>query len=117
MKLGLMLLPSACFACAAFANPAGEIGYPKGSLGYDALIKANYAAAERQILSDNRTSRNDPAKLINLGQIYWKTGRADEAIRVLEAVAQAEEVELILANGKIIGSRDAARKALATIRR
>lgn len=117
MKLCLLLLPAACLASAAVANPVGEIGYPKGSLGYDALVKANYEAAERQIESDFGISKNDPAKLINLGQIYWKTGRIDLAVRVLEAAMRSENIELILANGDIMGSRDAARRILGTIRK
>lgn len=116
MKLGLLLLPVACLTSAAVADPGGEIGYPEGSLGYDALINANYKTAEQQIL-ESRIGKNDPARLINLGQIYRKTGRTDMAIRVLEEAARLEEVELILANGEVIGSRDAARKALAAIRR
>ena len=117
MKLGLLLLPIACLSSAALANPGGEIGYPQGSLGYDALVEANYKTAERQILSDSLIAKNDPAKLVNLGQIYWKTGRSDMAIRVLEAALRSEEVELILANGGTIGSREAARKLLASIRK
>jgi hypothetical protein len=117
MKLGLLFLPIACLTSAALANPGGEIGYPDGSLGYDALVKANYQAAERQILLDSRVSKNDPARLINLGQIYSKTGRTDMAVRVLEAAMRSEEVELILANGEVVSSRDAARRALATIRK
>lgn len=117
MKLAAILLPLACFATAAAANPAGEIGYPKGALGYDALVKADYQAAEQQILSDDRTAKNDPAKLINLGQIYWKTGRVEMAIEVLEAAVRSEEVDLILANGEIVSSRDAARQTLASIRK
>lgn len=117
MKFGLPLLSIACLASAALANPGGEIGYPEGSLGYDALVKANYDAAEQQILLDSRIAKNDPARLINLGQIYWKTGRIDLAIRVLEAAMRSDDVELVLANGEIMSSRDAARKTLATIRK
>lgn len=117
MKLGLLLVPMACVAGAALADPGGEIGYPEGSLGFDALVKANYHAAEQQILLDSRVAKNDPARLINLGQIYWKTGRTEKAINVLEAAMRAEEVELILANGEVISSWDAARKTLASIKK
>ena len=124
MKLGLFLLPIACLASAvaanpntAAANPGGEIGYPQGSLGYDALVKADYEAAEQQIQLDSGIAKNDPARLINLGQIYWKTGRTGMAIEVLEAALRSEDVELVLANGDVIGSRDAARRTLATIRK
>ena len=116
MKPRLLLLPVAFLASAAAAEPAGEIGYPQGSLGYDALVNANYATAEQQIL-DSNIGKNDPARLINLGQIYRKTGRTELAIQVLEAAARLDEVELILANGEVIGSRDAARKALAALRK
>ena len=116
MKLGLAFMPLAALAGAALAEPGGEIGYPEGSLGYDALVNANYTTAERQILSDSRVAKNDPARLINLGQIYAKTGRTAEAIKVLEQAMRAEEMELILANGDVIGSREAARKALDLIR-
>jgi tetratricopeptide (TPR) repeat protein len=115
MRLAHWMLPAVCLASAAVAEPGGEIGYPKGSLGYDALVSANYSAAERQILSDSRIAKNDPARLINLGQVYAKTGRTAEAIRVLEQAMRAEDIELILANGEVVGSREAARKALALI--
>lgn len=116
MKLGLAFLPLASLAGVALAEPGSEIGYPQGSLGYEALVSANYTTAERQIL-DSRVAKNDPARLINLGQIYANTGRTAEAITVLERAMRAEETELILANGEVIGSRDAARRALALIRR
>lgn len=117
MKISLMLLPIACLASAAASKPNGEIGYPKGSLGYDALVEANYKDAEQQIMADESISKNDPAKLINLGQIYWKTGRVDMAVRVLEIALRSEDVEIVLANGDVMSSRDAARKALSSIRR
>lgn len=117
MKLGKLLLPIAFMASTAAANPGGEIGYPEGSLGYDALVKADYVGAERQILSESRVAKDDPARLINLAHIYLKTGRNDLAVQALEEAVDSEEVELILANGEIIGSRDAARKALDKIRK
>lgn len=117
MKTAFILMSMACLASAATAKPAGEIGYPKGALGYDALVQADYATAERQLLLDDSTARNDPAKLINLGQIYWKTGRIEMAVRVLEEAARSEDMELILADGSVVSSRDAARKTLEAIRK
>lgn len=117
MRLHLIILPAVTLASAAVAQPGGEIGYPQGSLGYDALVEANYGVAERQILSDSRVAKDDPARLINLGQIYAKTGRTAEAVKVLERALRAEEVDLILANGEVVGSKVAARKALALLQR
>jgi hypothetical protein len=57
------------------------------------------------------------ARLINLGQIYANTGRKDDAIRVLTQVLSQDDVELVLADGGTIGSREAARKSLALLRK
>lgn len=116
MNRFLFMLPALAIASAASAQLGGEIGYPQGSLGYEAIVQANYGAAEKQIQSSWQISREDPARLINLGQIYAKTGRKAEATKVLTQALNLEEVELVLANGDVIGSRDAARKALAMIR-
>lgn len=117
MKIALVFLSAVTMTSAALAQSGGEIGYPKGSLGYDALVEANYTVAEKQILASSGVASNDPAKLINLGQIYAKTGRSEMAVKVLEQALREEDVELILANGETMGSREAARKALSLIRR
>jgi hypothetical protein len=41
-----------------------------------------------------------------------KTGRYAEAAQLFEKASKAENVELILADGRIMGSREAARRAL-----
>lgn len=108
----LGVLPLAMAASAAAQAPAGEINYPQGSLGYDALVSANYKVAEDQIKGDEKVSSNDPAKLINLGQIYLNTGRRDQAIAMFEKAMRVRNVQLVLASGRVVGSRDLARQAL-----
>ena len=117
MKILVLAVPALLLSTTALAQSAGEIGYPQGSLGYDALVKSNYSAAEAQILASKKVARDDPARLINLGQIYAQTGRTSEAIDVLSQAIAADEVELILANGDAISSRDAARKVLSQLRK
>lgn len=117
MKRIFLMLPALGLAGAASAQSTGEIGYPQGSLGYEAIVQANYGAAEKQIQSSWQISREDPARLINLGGIYAKTGRKEEALKVLTQALNLEDVELILANGETVGSRDAARRALAQLRK
>jgi Flp pilus assembly protein TadD len=100
----------------AQAPTDGEIGYARGSLGYDALISGDNDRAIAQILADAKISRNDPARLINLGQAYARTGRTAEAAELFASVIKSRnEVDLILANGDVINSKDAAKKALAKL--
>jgi tetratricopeptide (TPR) repeat protein len=100
----------------AHAEPVatGEIGYPKGSIGYDALVSGDNERAIAQILSSNQVSRHDPAKQINLGQAYARTGRTSEAVKLFNAALRnRDEIDLILADGRVMNSKEAARQALA----
>lgn len=100
----------------AQAEPAatGEIGYPKGSIGYDALVSGDNERAIAQILSNHQISQHDPAKQINLGQAYARTGRTSEAAKLFSAAMRnRDEVDLILADGRVMNSKEAARQALA----
>lgn len=116
---GRPLTTLAMLVIAAAATPAAakdyEIGYPKNSLAYRALITNDLAKAETQLRGDARVSRDDPAKLINLGQVLARTGRSAEARRLFQAAMAADEVDLILADGSTISSRDAARRALSAL--
>jgi tetratricopeptide (TPR) repeat protein len=93
-----------------------EIGYPQDAIGYDALMSGDNERAIGQILSNRQISRHDPARLINLGQAYARTGRIYEAQQMFSAALnKREQVDLVLADGRVINSRDAARQALAKL--
>lgn len=112
------MLIAASISGVAVARPSstGEIGYAPGSLGYDALIAGDNERAINQILSNERISRNDPARLINLGQAYARTGRIAEAEQLFASAMQSrDQVDLILADGRVMGSKEAARQALAKL--
>ena len=95
---------------------SGEIGYSQGSLGYDALIAGDNSRAIAQIMANERVNRNDPARLINLGQAYARTGRTAEAAQLfLTAMESRDQIDLILADGKVMNSREAAKQALAKL--
>jgi uncharacterized protein HemY len=94
----------------------GEIGYSRGSLGYDALVAGDNERAIAQITADAKVDRNDPARLINLGQAFARTGRTAEAAQLFRAAINSrEDIDLILANGNVMNSKDAARQALAKL--
>lgn len=98
------------------AQNAGEIGYARGSLGYDAIVAGDLQTAEAQIENARDIDTADPARLINLGYIHMRTGRTQTAQRLFEAARDsARPVMLVLANGEVISSRDVATRALGRI--
>ena len=107
------VLIAAC-AVPAVAGPA-EIDYPRHSLGYTAMMARDYVTAERQLRATNGVDANDPARLINLGQVLIQTGRHSEGAALLEQARKVEDIELVLGNGRTMWSRDVARRALATV--
>lgn len=123
----VLALSAACIALPATAQsmgpdstttvtgPAnGEIGYERGSLGFDAIIAGDLRTAESQIENARTVAANDPARLINLGYIHMRTGRTQSAQRLFETARdQRSGVALQLANGDVADSRDVARRALA----
>ena len=94
-------------------GPDGEIGYPKGSLGYNALVAGDNQTALAQLEAADGVSANDPARLINLGQAYLRTGRTGDAARMFTAaMTNKRSFDLVLADGTVINSREAAKLAL-----
>jgi tetratricopeptide (TPR) repeat protein len=94
-----------------------EIGYPKGALGLAAIQDGDLAKAEAQLNSMNGVEASDPARLINLGQVYARTGRYQEAVRAYKAAMNSEEsFDVLLIDGRTMSSRQAARLALMELR-
>jgi len=119
MKLLLTgALVTGLMGVAAHAQPTMNIetAYPKGSIGYEALVTGDNARAVSQILASAQVSRHDPAKLLNLGHAYARLGRMDEASALFTVVMQSRDsVDLVLADGSVMNSKDAARKAYARL--
>ncbi|WP_164115722.1 hypothetical protein [Sphingorhabdus sp. Alg239-R122] len=91
---------------------SSEVGYPKGALGYDAMVERDYKTAITQI-ERGSAAHDDPARLINLGQAYAKTGRLVEGRElVLAALEGKKQFDLVLANGGVMNSRTVAKIAL-----
>jgi hypothetical protein len=98
----------------ATAAPA-EIDYPRHSLGFAAMMSRDYVTAEAQLRALNGVEADDPARLINLGQLLIRTGRQVEGAALLDQARKGEDVDLVLANGRTMSSRDVARRALASV--
>jgi Flp pilus assembly protein TadD len=119
MKLLLTgALVTGLMGVAAHAQPTMNIetAYPKGSIGYEALVKGDNERAVSQILASAQVSRHDPAKLLNLGHAYARLGRMDEASALFTVVMQSRDsLDLVLADGSVMNSKEAARKAYARL--
>jgi len=100
----------------AIAQDSGEIGYAKGALGYDALVAGQNEIALQQLEAAEKVDANDPARLINLGQVYVRMGRTGDAARMFMAAMKSDRnFDLVLANGTVINSRAAADQALQNL--
>ena len=84
-----------------------------GVVGQDVLQTADLDAAITVLQEEIRKNGNDPALLINLGQAYARTGdfaRAEESF--LKAHNSRNRYDILLANGDVMSTREAAKQAL-----
>ncbi len=93
--------------------PAQEINYKEGQLGFAAMRAGENDRAIAELERAAAQLPNDPARLINLGNAYARVGRFEEARATLRlAVSAQEHFDLILADGRVVDSRQAAIYAL-----
>ncbi|MGQ0661353.1 tetratricopeptide repeat protein [Sphingosinicella sp.] len=108
----LVALGIAATGTASFAQ-AVEDGYPRGSLAVAAIERGDWARAE-QLLNGPLVDRDDPARLINLGQVYLHTGRQAEALAAFRAaLASNRHVDVGTLSGRFVSTRQIAREVLA----
>ena len=107
------LAMSALAACAATPAPIAEAGYPTGSLALAAIGRGDWATAERLLTSDRRLAADDPARLVNLGEVYMATGRTGEALAAWrQALASPNPAEVETLGGRTARTDQLAREAL-----
>lgn len=114
MKTCSLLAAAALAATATIASAqAVESGYPRGSLAVAAIERGDWARAET-LLNAADANREDPAWLINLGQVYLQTGRQAEALTAWRAALNSNRhVEVETLSGRLVSTREIARQALA----
>ena len=79
-------------------------------------MRGDNERAVSQILASAQVSKHDPAKLLNLGHAYARIGQTEKAAGYFKAAMQAREgVDLVLADGRVLNSKVAAREALANL--
>ena len=117
MKALALLAFSALSLSACAANrtaPMAESGYAPGALAVAAIERQDWARAERLLLDTSRGNAEDPARLINLGEVYWRTGREGEALTVWRrALASDRQLAVETMGGRLVTTEQLAREALA----
>lgn len=114
----IALAASALSACAATPAPIAEAGYPTGGLALAAIERHDWATAERLLTTDRRLAADDPARLVNLGEVYMATGRTGEALAAWrQALASPNPAEVETLGGRTARTDQLAREALAHYQR
>ena len=85
----------------------------RGTLAVAAIDRGDWTRAEA-LLTDPRLDSEDPARLLNLGQVYWEQGRQGEALSAWRrALASSRHFEVETLAGRTVSTAQLAREALA----
>ncbi|HYD13653.1 MAG TPA: hypothetical protein VEC11_12470 [Allosphingosinicella sp.] len=112
----LVLLSAVSLSACAMNRtaPLAETGaYQPGALAVAAIERQDWARAEMLLTDTQRGSADDPARLINLGKVYWETGRQDQARALWRRAAAMTPVDVETTGGRSISTAVLAREALA----
>jgi len=108
--LGALCLPAAATAA---QTPAATVVYAPDPLAAAAIQQGDLARAEA-ILTSGRLDAGDPVRLINLGDVYWLSGRHGDAIDAWRrALASRNHYDVETAGGRRLSTYDIASEALA----
>jgi hypothetical protein len=124
----MKILPASVAASLVFAAGAAvpaiaateshaEIGYTRGTLAVADLADGRLAEAERVLTAQSAVDARDPARMINMGIVYARSGRLVEAHRTFIAVGSAPVENLLLSDGREVSSHIVAQDQLALLNR
>lgn len=105
------------FPTGALASAPSEVGYTQGSLAVGDLASGQLQRAEHILAAQSLEDARDPARLINLGIVYARSGRMSEARVAFLTAQRVPEEALILSDGRETSSRVAAGEQLALLDR
>jgi len=114
-SLSLIALGGLCLSAAALAAPDSATITVRASdpLAVAAIQRGDLARAEA-ILTDKRLDADDPLRLINLGDVYWLSGRQHEALAAWRsALASRNQYDVETVGGRVLPTYEIAREALA----
>lgn len=110
----LVFLGAAALAAAAASAQPAEIGYERGALGFEEMAQGDWSKAEDKLMASADELGADPARLLQLAELYRQTGRADEAETLYREVLGGEDKTLVLEDGRVVTAHNIASMRLST---
>jgi predicted negative regulator of RcsB-dependent stress response len=113
-SLKLIALAGLCLSASAMAaQPAATLTvHAPDPLAVVAIQQGDLARAEA-ILTSSRLDAGDPLRLINLGDVYWLSGRQSEAVAAWRrALSSRDQYDVQTAGGRLLSTYDIASEAL-----
>ena len=113
--LSLIALGGLCLSASAMAAqaPTTVTVHAPDPLAVSAIQQGDLARAEA-ILTSSRLDAADPVRLINLGDVYWLSGRQSEAVAAWRrALASRDQYDVQTVGGRLLSTDEIAREALA----
>lgn len=118
-NLSLIALAALSFSGSAMAaqDPATITVQAPDPFAAVAIRNGDLARAEA-LLNDRHLDSSDPVRLLNLGAVYWLSGRHDAAVTAWrQALASRVQYDVQTAGGRMRSTDELAREALATAAR
>lgn len=118
-SLSLIALGALCISTSAIAaDRPGTITVRASDPFAAAAIQQGDLARAETLLTSRRLDRSDPVRLINLGAVYWMSGRHDQAVAAWRtALASPVQYDVQTAGGRTRSTDELAREALAAAAR
>lgn len=111
--LSLIALGALCISGTALAQSSDTITVRAADPFAAAAIQSGDFARAETVLNAPRFDVNDPVRLLNIGAVYWMTGRRDAAIASWRrALASRVQYDVQTAGGRLRSTDELAREAL-----
>lgn len=113
-KLSLLALGALCLSSAATAQSSDTITVRASDPFAASAIQSGNLSRAEAVLTDRHLDRSDPVRLINLGAVYWLSGRHEAAVSAWrQALSSPVQYDVQTAGGRLRSTDELAREALA----
>lgn len=107
----MLKMVSALLAGALAATAAGAQTQEQ-RYGFNAIQRADLAGAEARLNAALLEQPGEPSALINLAHVYSKTGRVAEAEALYRQILTSQNVLMLTASNRQVGSHELAQRGL-----
>ena len=113
-RLSLLALGALCISSAATAQSSDEVTVRAADPFAAGAIQSGDLGRAEALLTSRHFESGDPVRLLNLGAVYWLSGRHDAAVAAWRrALASRVQYDVQTAGGRMRSTDELAREALA----